>query len=54
MVELTIDVLTGPSMMSMLTGSLGHRDVLVRRWRTTLGILLGELDAGTLLDDPQA
>ena len=53
-VEFTIDVLTGLSMMSMLTGSLGHRDVLLRRWRRTLGILLGELDASTLLDEPKS
>lgn len=51
-VEFTIDVLTGLSMMSMLTGTLGRRDVLLRRWRRTLGILLGELDASTLLDEP--
>ena len=51
-VEFTIDVLTGLSMMSMLTQELGRRDVLLTRWRRTLGILLGELDASTLLDDP--
>lgn len=51
-VEFTIDVLTGLSMMSMLTSDLGDRAVLLRRWRRTLGILLGELDASTLLDDP--
>lgn len=51
-VEFTIDVLTGLSMMNMLTQSLGHRDVLLTRWRRTLGILLGELDPGTLLDNP--
>lgn len=57
-VEFTIDVLTGLSMMSMLhdrqpaTGNPARRDVLLTRWRRTLGILLGELDAGTLLDDP--
>lgn len=53
-VEFTIDVLTGLSMMSMLTSDLGDRAVLLRRWRRTLGILLGELDASTLLHDPMA
>ncbi len=51
-VEFTIDVLTGLSMMSMLTQNPGHQDVLLARWRRTLGILLGELDSSTLLDDP--
>ncbi len=53
-VEFTIDVLTGLSMMSMLTQDLGDRVVSLRRWRRTLGILLGELDASTLLDEPKS
>jgi len=50
----TIDVLTGLSMMSMVSQDLGDRAVLLRRWRRTLGILLGELDASTLLDEPKS
>lgn len=53
-VEFTIDVLTGLSMMSMLTRDLGDRAVLLRRWRRALGILLGELDPSTLLDEPKS
>lgn len=51
-VEFTIDVLTGLSMMSMLAGKSRHQDVFLTRWRRTLGILLGEIDASTLLADP--
>jgi len=50
----TIDVLTGLSMMSMVSQDLGDRAVLLHRWRRTLGILLGELDASTLLDEPKS
>lgn len=53
-VEFTIDVLTGLSMMSMLSQDLDRRETALGRWRRTLGILLGELDASTLLDDRPA
>ncbi|MFL6156323.1 MAG: TetR/AcrR family transcriptional regulator [Marmoricola sp.] len=54
LVEFTLDVLTGLSMMCMLNGGLGRSGATLRRWRRVLGILLGELDPSTLLHDPRA
>jgi AcrR family transcriptional regulator len=49
LVEFTIDLLTGLSMSSILTSNLGTREVLLRRWKTALLILTGELPAEKLV-----
>ena len=49
-VEFTIDVLTGLSMTTILTGNLGRRGPLLRRWKRALAVLLGELDAERLVE----
>lgn len=43
LVEFTIDLLTGLSMSSILTSNLGSREVLLRRWKSALLILTGQL-----------
>jgi AcrR family transcriptional regulator len=49
LVEFTIDVLTGLSMTTMLTGNLGEREAMLRRWRRALAVLLGTLPPEELL-----
>lgn len=49
LVEFTIDVLTGLSMTTMLTGDLGRRGALLDRWKRALAVLFGELDPDALV-----
>lgn len=49
LVEFTVDVLTGLATTTLLTNDLGSREVLLRRWKTALRVLLGELDAAELV-----
>lgn len=48
-VEFTIDVVTGLSLTTLLTNDLGHRELLLRRWKRALAILLGDLDPDRLV-----
>lgn len=48
LVQFTIDMLTGLSMSTILSNDPGAREILLRRWKTALGVLIGELDAGEL------
>lgn len=41
LVEFTIDLLTGLSMTTMLTGVLGEREGVLRRWKQALAVLSG-------------
>jgi len=50
LVEFTIDILTGLSMTTMLTGNLGEREAMLRRWRRALAVLLGSLPPEELLE----
>jgi AcrR family transcriptional regulator len=50
LVEFTIDLLTGLSMTAMLTGTLGEREAVVRRWKRALAVLIGILPSDELLD----
>lgn len=52
LVEFTIDLLTGLTMSTILTSDLGSREVLLRRWKRALRVLLGELDATELVRRP--
>lgn len=49
LVEFTIDLLTGLTMSTILSGDLGSREVLLRRWKTALRVLMGELGAEQLV-----
>lgn len=48
-VEYTIDMLTGLSMTTMLTGRLGEREAALRRWKRALAVLAGSLPAEELM-----
>ncbi|WP_336082623.1 TetR/AcrR family transcriptional regulator [Nocardia sp. SSK8] len=50
LIEFTIDLLTGLSMTAMLTGTLGEREAVLRRWKRALAVLTGQLPAEHLLD----
>lgn len=50
LVEFTIELLTGLTMTTILTSDLGHRELLLGRWRRALGVLLGELEPAQLLE----
>ena len=50
LVEFTVDVLTGLSLTTMLTGHLGERDAMLRRWKRALAVLFGVVPAGELLE----
>jgi len=50
LVEFTIDVLTGLSMTTMLTGNLGEREAMLRRWKRAMAVLVGRLPADQLLE----
>lgn len=43
LVEFTVDVLTGLSLTTMLTGNLGEREAMLRRWKRALAVLVGTL-----------
>ncbi|MFD4352677.1 TetR/AcrR family transcriptional regulator [Nocardia sp. NPDC058518] len=48
-VEFTIDILTGLSMTTMLTGHLGEREAFIRQWKRALAVLAGTLPADELV-----
>jgi len=50
LVEFTVDVLTGLSMTTMLTGNLGEREAMLRRWKRAMAVLVGILPADELLE----
>lgn len=50
LVEFTIDMLTGLSMTTMLTGSLGDREAVLRRWKLALAVLAGRAPAEHMLE----
>jgi AcrR family transcriptional regulator len=50
LVEFTIDLLTGLSMTTLLTSNLGHRELLLRRWKRALAVLVGELPADRFVE----
>jgi AcrR family transcriptional regulator len=52
LVELTIDLLTGLSMTTLLTSNLGHRELLLRRWKRALAVLVGDLEPDRLVERP--
>jgi len=53
-VELTIDVLTGLSITTMVTGSLGERAPLVERWKRAVAVLLGDLEPARFLPETRS
>ncbi|QXQ12999.1 TetR/AcrR family transcriptional regulator [Skermania piniformis] len=52
-VEFTIDVLTGLSMTTMLTGNLGEREAALRRWTYAVALMYGEIAPDDLLAGPR-
>lgn len=48
LVQFTVDALTGVAMSTILSGTDGSREVLIRRWKRALHVLFGELDADAL------
>lgn len=52
LVEFTIDLLTGLSLTTLLTSNLGHRELLLRRWKRALAVLTGELSPAELVERP--
>lgn len=49
-VEFTLEVITGLVMSTIITGTLGHRELLLRRWKRAVAILLGERDPASLVE----
>lgn len=49
LVEFTIDMLTGLSMTTMLTGVLGEREATLRQWKRALAVLVGTVPADELV-----
>lgn len=49
-VEFTLDVLTGLVMSTIVSGDVGQRELLVRRWKRAVPILLGAHDPDTLVE----
>lgn len=49
-VEFTMDVLTGLVMSTIVSGDLGQRELLVRRWKRAVAILLGARPPETLVE----
>lgn len=49
-VEFTLDVLTGLVMSTIVSGDLGQRELLVRRWKRAVAILLGERPPDSLIE----
>lgn len=49
LVEFTIDLLTGLALSTILTNDLGSREVLLRRWKAALSILVGAADPTALV-----
>ncbi len=50
LVEFTIALLSGLSVTAMLTGSLGQREAVLRRWKRALAVMVGQLPADELLE----
>ncbi len=50
LVQLTIDVLTGLVMSTVVSGDVSYRELLLRRWKRALEILLGRRDPDTLVE----
>lgn len=49
-VDFTIDVLTGLSMTTMLTGDLGRRETVLRRWRRAVALMFSEIAPEELVE----
>ncbi|WP_141013971.1 TetR/AcrR family transcriptional regulator [Nocardioides sambongensis] len=49
LVEFTVDLVTGLTMTTMLTGDDGRRQAVARRWKRALTILIGSAPASDLL-----
>lgn len=49
-VEFSYEVLTGLAMTGIVSGDLGHRELLLRRWKRAAAILLGHRDPSTLVE----
>ncbi len=50
LVEFTVEVATGLSMSILMSGDVGKGELLIRRWRRAVAILLGELDPSELIE----
>ncbi|GAA1612578.1 TetR/AcrR family transcriptional regulator [Actinoplanes couchii] len=49
-VEFSYEVLTGLAMTGIVSGDLGHRELVLRRWKRAAAILLGRRDPATLVE----
>lgn len=49
-VEFSYEVLTGLAMTGIVSGDLGRRELLIRRWKRAAEILLGRRDPATLVE----
>jgi AcrR family transcriptional regulator len=49
-VEFSYEVLTGLAMTGIVSGDLGRRELLIRRWKRAAAILLGHRDPSTLVE----
>jgi len=49
-VQMTFEVMTGLVMTSIVSGELGSRELLIRRWKRAAAILLGRRDPDTLVE----
>jgi AcrR family transcriptional regulator len=49
-VEFSYEVLTGLAMTGIVSGDLGRRELLIRRWKRAAEILLGRRDSSTLVE----
>lgn len=50
LIEFTVDMLSGLSFSTMLTGRIAERETTLRRWKRALAILVGRLHPEELLD----
>ncbi|MEQ6900050.1 TetR/AcrR family transcriptional regulator [Nocardioides sp. YIM 152588] len=53
LVEFTVDLLTGLSVLTMLAGQDGTREATVRTWKRAMAVLVGQLPADGLLPGPR-
>ncbi len=49
-VQLTFEMMTGLAMTGIVSGELGRRELLIRRWKRAAAILLGRRDPDTLVE----
>ena len=49
-VQFSFEVLTGLAMTGIVSGDLGRRELLIRRWKRAAAILLGRRDPATLVE----